>query len=226
MSDCLDCKKEKRNKKAKRCSVCFVAYRKRNSKGRTIGVFCKDCGKELSFKNTTTNTCIDCYRKSPLPPWNKGTTGICEAWNKGKSIFKDEEERSEHINRLRRIRYHKQTNKEKIPDRIRTLIRNSFKHKTLKRKKDTKTVFLLGCSIEEFIKHIESYFKKGMTWSNYGNRENEWNLDHIIPVSSFDLDKKSEQLKAFNYKNYQPMWAKENFKKGNRLPTITKKDSC
>jgi hypothetical protein len=37
---------------------------------------------------------------------------------------------------------------------------------------------LLGCSIDEFKKYIESLFEDGMTWQNYP----AWHIDHIIPV--------------------------------------------
>ena len=55
-----------------------------------------------------------------------------------------------------------------------------------------------------------------MSWNNYGNGHNKWNIDHILPVSKFNLNKISEQKKAFNFKNCQPMWAIDNIKKGNR----------
>jgi hypothetical protein len=38
------------------------------------------------------------------------------------------------------------------------------------------------------IKKMESQFKKGMTWENYG----EWHLDHKIPLA---LAKKSDRVK-------------------------------
>jgi signal recognition particle GTPase len=84
-------------------------------------------------------------------------------------------------------------------------------------KKSSSTIRLLDCSIEQLKQHLESQFKPGMTWENYGrgtNNKREWNIDHIIPCASFDLSKESEQRKCFHYTNLQPLWAKENWSKG------------
>ena len=51
-----------------------------------------------------------------------------------------------------------------------------------------------------------------MSWSNYG----EWHIDHIIPLSSFDLMDREQFLEAVNYRNLQPMWADDNRKKSNK----------
>lgn len=77
--------------------------------------------------------------------------------------------------------------------------------------KQEKIMELLGCSIEDFKKHIESKFKEGMTWENYCY--SGWHIDHKIPCSSFDLKYIEEQKKCFHYTNLQPLWAMENFKK-------------
>lgn len=75
--------------------------------------------------------------------------------------------------------------------------------------KSAKTIELLGASIDTVYKHLEAQFKEGMNWENYG----KWHVDHILPCSSFDLAKPEEQLKCFNYKNLQPLWAIDNLKK-------------
>jgi hypothetical protein len=73
----------------------------------------------------------------------------------------------------------------------------------------------LGCSIEEFRKHIEHQFKPGMSWNNRGRwGENVWHIDHIKPLSKFDLTNREEFLKACHYSNLQPMWCDENNIKG------------
>ena len=52
-----------------------------------------------------------------------------------------------------------------------------------------------------------------MTWNNYG----KWHVDHIKPLSKFDLTVASEQFKACHYSNLQPLWAEENIEKKDRL---------
>lgn len=78
------------------------------------------------------------------------------------------------------------------------------------RSRDKTIIELLGCEVEQFKKYIESMFKPGMSWDNYG----QWHLDHIRPLANFDLTKTSELEIACNYKNIQPMWAIDNLVKG------------
>lgn len=74
----------------------------------------------------------------------------------------------------------------------------------------------LGCTLPEFRVYLESLFQAGMSWSNYGNTRNCWSIDHIKPLTKFDLTIKEEFLKAVHYTNLQPMWHIENIKKGNK----------
>lgn len=88
--------------------------------------------------------------------------------------------------------------------------------KVLKRKKNVKsrgTTELLGCSIIEFKKYLESKFQAGMTWGNYG----KWHIDHIKPCASFDLSKSKQQKLCFHYTNLQPLWALDNIRKSAKI---------
>lgn len=76
---------------------------------------------------------------------------------------------------------------------------------------------LLGCSMDYFRKYIERKFQAGMSWARYGNRLGCWSLDHRQPLSRFDLTDKEQLLWAFHYSNIQPMWAKENAMKSNKI---------
>lgn len=87
--------------------------------------------------------------------------------------------------------------------------------------KSSNTLELLGVkSVEEAKMHIEKQFKPGMTWNNY--RFDVWHIDHIVPLSSFDLTIPENQKKAFNYKNLQPLWTKENLIKGKKILPLDK----
>lgn len=74
------------------------------------------------------------------------------------------------------------------------------------------TVRDLGTSLPEFKKYIESLFKPGMTWENWGR--DGWHLDHIKPLASFDLTDREQFLEACHYINLQPLWAEDNMRKG------------
>jgi len=71
----------------------------------------------------------------------------------------------------------------------------------------------LGCSIKQLISHLEQQFQPGMAWENYG----EWEIDHIKPLSSFDLTKRRDVKKACHFENLQPMWKVDNIRKSDRI---------
>jgi hypothetical protein len=79
-------------------------------------------------------------------------------------------------------------------------------------KKSKTTLKILGCSLEEAFAHIESLFQPEMTWLNYGSK---WHIDHIVPLSSAYTIEQVEKL--CHYSNLQPLWAKENIIKSDKL---------
>ena len=79
-------------------------------------------------------------------------------------------------------------------------------------KKQTSVIKLVGCSGEQLQKYLESKFKDGMTWENYGKFG--WHIDHIIPLSSTTSQEDMERL--CHYTNLQPLWWYENISKGNK----------
>lgn len=114
------------------------------------------------------------------------------------------------FNRLRKQRFKTDPNY-----KIKVNLRSRFYHALKGNFKRQKTLDLLGCSIEELRQHLEAQFLPGMSWSNHTTHG--WHIDHKKPCNSFDLTKESEQLKCFNFKNLQPLWAIDNWKKGNRI---------
>lgn len=78
----------------------------------------------------------------------------------------------------------------------------------------------LGCSVEELRHHLESKFREGMSWDNWGAGEGCWHIDHIVPLAAFNLSDRQHFLLAGFYLNLQPLWAKENLSKGCKIPEI------
>lgn len=79
--------------------------------------------------------------------------------------------------------------------------------------KSAHTVELVGCSIEFFMSHLQSLFRPGMTWENYGP---VWHVDHIKPCAKFDLTDPEQQKICFHWTNQQPLFALENIKKSDK----------
>lgn len=72
---------------------------------------------------------------------------------------------------------------------------------------------LLGCTYEQARQWIEAQFKRGMTWGNCG----KWEIDHIIPISAFDLTDERQVRCVNHYTNLRPLWAHENRSKRDKI---------
>jgi len=112
------------------------------------------------------------------------------------------------VNSLKR--YHNDPNY-KIKHTIRRAVLSALKG----RDKSQSTLDFLGCSIEYLWEHLESKFTVGMTKQNHGRYG--WHVDHKIPCASFDLTCPVQQSACFHYSNLQPLWARDNLKKGAKL---------
>ncbi len=82
--------------------------------------------------------------------------------------------------------------------------------------KSARTTELIGCTVLELMRHLESQFQPGMAWENYSLRG--WHVDHKSPCASFDMTDPEQQRKCFHYTNLVPMWAVENWSKNSRMP--------
>jgi hypothetical protein len=98
----------------------------------------------------------------------------------------------------------------KLTLNIRCLIRQSIKKNG--HKKNSKTELILGCSFEDFKNHLESKFQSWMSWNNQGKYNGElnygWDIDHIIPLSSADIEE--DIIRLNHYTNLQPLCSKVN----------------
>jgi hypothetical protein len=74
---------------------------------------------------------------------------------------------------------------------------------------------LVGYNLLHLQNHLEKQFQPGMTWGNYGL----WHVDHKIPLAVFNFTKPTDVdfKRCWMLSNLQPLWAKENTSKKNKL---------
>ena len=72
----------------------------------------------------------------------------------------------------------------------------------------------MGCTGQEACNHLESLFNENMTWENWGTY---WHLDHIFPLAAANLEDRAEFLAVVNWRNLQPLEAKANMSKGDKV---------
>ena len=147
-----------------------------------------------------------------------------EKWNESYQKRKDRIRESE------KIRLSKPENREKRREYLRKykakkrLLDPSYKINENYRKrvwkclnnKSNSSKELLGCDINLYFKWITFAMSidKNMNWENYGKY---WNIDHVIPISTFDLSDADDAKKAFNWKNTWAIKSGENFSKKNNV---------
>jgi hypothetical protein len=158
--------------------------------------------------------CKECRNR-----WNKEHPKSPEVKTKVKAYSKRYEQASENKARRheRARKYHKVSMANdpsyKLTRNYRKRVYSALKAAGVVKSQKTKELF--GALVEFVWDHLEKQFRLPMTRPNYGK---VWEVDHIRPVSSFDLSD-PEQVKAcFHYTNLQPLFVEENRVKGNRTP--------
>jgi hypothetical protein len=106
-------------------------------------------------------------------------------------------------------------NKNNIQFQLTRSLRTRLYHAINNNQKVGSAVKDLGCTIEELKIYLESKFQSGMTWDNWSKEG--WHIDHIKPLSSFDLTDRNQLLKACHYTNLQPLWSQDNLVKSDNI---------
>jgi uncharacterized Zn finger protein (UPF0148 family) len=160
------------------------------------GQWCPICGREKAIKSLIqTMKNQDVREKIRKAHWHRnGISSYEELFNK-----RAKNKKNRFLHRLRT------DPQERLKHNIRVRTRMAIKNKI-------SVTESLGCTWDELCAYLESKFQPGMSWDNYG----EWHVDHIKPLSSFNLEDPAEFKKACHYTNLQPLWAKDNLVKSNK----------
>ena len=209
MKICTKCNIEKdlsdftnnKTKKDGKCVYCRSCYAIINKKWRENN---KDADKKIHNKWKSNNP--DRVRKSRLKSYYKHKEKINKYAREYKKKNKD-------TLKVKNRQYVMKKYHEDINFRLKVLLRGRLWKVITRNSKKSSSLSLLGCTIEDLKSHLEKQFTKGMTWENYG----KWHIDHIKPCSSFDLTNLEQQKICFHYTNLQPLWAKDNIKKSDKI---------
>jgi hypothetical protein len=108
----------------------------------------------------------------------------------------------------------------KLGREVRKVISNIRKRHREVINKEMSSTKGLGCNSIQLEAHIRSLFTDGMDLSNRGWGAGKWNVDHIIPLSSYERDAgggwdthSEYNKKLIHYTNLRPMWHEDNMDK-------------
>lgn len=180
---------------------------------------CNKCKQSFCFDNFYKNKlgknglmarCKPCA-KNDINKWQKQNKEKVRELNRINTLNwrKNNKEKLNANSRIKDVERRKTDINYKLRKNLRVRLYSAIKNNT----KTGSAVSDLGCTIEQLKIHLEQKFQPGMTWDNYG----EWHIDHIYPLSKVDLTIREELLKVCNFNNLQPLWAKENCSKNNKL---------
>ncbi len=169
---------------------------------------CKGCGSEQGrrYNKENKNKSLKRYKKYRMENRDKIKRKRREYYYKNKAK----------VNRIA-VEYRNNNIQAKLACNLRRRLNSALRgnQKTGSAVKD------LGISVEGLKKYLESKFynnvatSEEMNWYNYGYKG--WHMDHIIPLSIFDLTDRKQFLESCHYTNLQPLWAGENMSKGDKI---------
>ena len=143
--------------------------------------------------------------------------GACHARNRYPTNTKRKEYKKtwREQNKEHHRRYMREYKQHRIDTDVQYKLKNALRKRLTEAVKNNakggSAVKMLGCSISELKSHLEVKFEHNMNWDNYG----KWHIDHVKPLSLFDLTDPKQVAEACNFSNLSPMWAIDNIRKSN-----------
>lgn len=162
---------------------------------------CKECKKKYSLLNVNKEN----IRKNTWKLNNPDKVKSAKQKYYQNNKFKEIKRNTEYGNKRKKI-----DNIFKLSCIVRSRIYEFIRKNNIK--KTNKTFDIVGCSPKYLKEHLEQQFTEGMSWELMGKYIH---IDHRIPLSSAKTDE--EVYKLCHYTNLQPMWAKDNLKKSNKM---------
>ena len=195
------------------CSKCHIEkleseFTKNKASKSGLGSHCRKCHQNYQYRYKE-------KRKITTALWQKNNKNYRNLYKK-KWSKNNSDKIKKYVQKDKPKAKLRQQNRIKIDTNFRLSrnLRRRLHHALKKQSKSGSAVRDLGCTIPELKQYLESKFQPGMTWENYGIKG--WHIDHIKPISMFDLTNKKQFLEANHYTNLQPLWAKDNIKKRNK----------
>ena len=74
---------------------------------------------------------------------------------------------------------------------------------------------LVGYTLDDLVKHLESKFDDKMSWNNYGSY---WHVDHKVPIAAFDYTSYEDEA-------FKRCWSLENLQPLKNLDNLLKRDT-
>lgn len=159
----------------------------------------------------TTKKCSKCNEVKPVSEFAKRKDSkdgyrndckVCKVKREREAYQKNKDARKQVINEYRKHPI------VILRRRITNNINKSFKRFNVPRTKEC--IDILGCDLDFFVEYIKDKFNDTVSLDNIKN----WELDHIIPVSSA---KNTWEMECLNhYTNFQPLLAKTNQQKADK----------
>jgi hypothetical protein len=183
--------------------------------------WCKTCRnektrndyKKIELSDNVEQKCNVCEVIKNIKEFHKGRKICCDCTSKKRRDKYENDETYRTRVKSETIKYKKSKNwivdnpLEKLKQKVRSNIVRYLPNKS------KRTMEYLGCSRYEYLIWLLDN-KNDYTLENHGEI---WHIDHVIPLSHFDLNDDKQMFLAFNWRNTMPLAVKDNLKKHNKI---------
>jgi len=215
-------KKELAAKGLKHCPKCdkeksFDGFARAKERKDGYNGHCKECQKNYRIRNKEMISATGKKYREENKEYFKEYSRNYQAVRRHRYATDEEYRKREKANSIKAVYKRRETQPlYRLRERVSTTINKALARN--KGGKDGQSVLqYLPYTIEELKEHLENQFQEGMTWNNHG--VHGWHLDHIIPQSKLIYDSMDHPnfQKCWALENLQPLWAKENISKSNKI---------